>query len=83
MRKPKFEQFLLSHAFQENFEFLHRYKIYINCRFTTKRLSIDIGMRGSIWKLKDEESKSQKLVSVNRLLLKKNNWKLYLSTAFS
>ena len=83
MRKPKFEQFLLSHAFQENCEFLHRYKIYINCRFTTKILSIHTGMRGSVWKLKDEETKSQKLVSVNRLLLKKNYWKLYLSTASS
>jgi len=46
-------------------------------------LSIDNGMRGTTWKLKDEETKSQKLVSVNRLLLKENNWKLYLSTAFS
>jgi len=40
-------------------------------------------MRDTIWKLKDEETKSQKLVSVNRLLLKKNYWKLYLSTASS
>jgi len=40
-------------------------------------------MRGSIWKSEDEENKSQKLVSVNRLLFKENNWKLYLSTAFS